>query len=152
MKNPSTLAEALPLVPNYWPLIVDEDKWKKGDELFSSTSGWRPVIDGWLVNTVVTTDIMGRRAIPLEVRTQEARWILFNSMTKRFRKPRMEMEYRGTTHTPSVLGYVIHGNSAFDYPWISHEQRELLGGESAVIEMLTKGPGIIWQWVLGNRL
>ena len=71
--KPTTLEEALSLVPTHWPLTPGVDKWQDGDEYFSSSVWKRVNIASWVGQDVGDNC---RRPIPQDVRESIAEMIL----------------------------------------------------------------------------
>lgn len=72
----TTVAEALSLVPEFWPLVPGVDKWREGDEYFSKHEGWLFVHH---MNYKILCEIgaivrheAARRPVPKSVREAEA--------------------------------------------------------------------------------
>lgn len=151
----TTMAEALSLVPEYWPLVPGVDKWDSQDEWYFEKVGWETIGTNWDGKPV---DCIGRRHVPQSVREAEARWILYNSLADG--KP--QEFYYALLLVPDIeddeslsiaIGEISYGSSA---PTFSTKEKakcafKILGGESAVIQMLTEGPGALFRWVEENR-
>lgn len=88
--NPTTLEEALSMVPTHWPLSSRRDKWQKGDQYFAHNLPFDDSDDNWVdvgpyhieSIEVVMPDELGRRPIPQDVRESAAWWLLYNSLAK----------------------------------------------------------------------
>lgn len=160
MKEIKTLEDALALVPNYWYLTLGVDKWKQGDEFCGWVSGfgeyqWQPVGQHkrWIMG-----DRPARRPIPKDVALSEARWILYNSFATggqiriRVCDPREEFDKDGPLFIDSEhIGFIIDGLKNFPTFEAVEKFINLVGGETAVIQMLTRGPGALFRWVQENR-
>lgn len=167
----TNLDDTLKLIPEYWPLVPlvpGVDKWKEEDEfylgtywaickfkldkftyagkkefvrLFRGEWGWTDLIKNEKVNVDVA-----RRPIPLEIQTQEARWILATELLDRRDISALEwLLLRRTAESKSryvekEMGHAGHG-----------EILKRLGGADAAVEMLTLGPGALWRWIAESR-
>lgn len=107
----ANLDDVLKLVPEYWPLNLKLDTFKDGD-----------------IYVLEPTQI-GLRPIPLEIRTQEARWILLSA------------------HSDFKMSGCWGYGCEFDLP----TDLESFGGRDQVESMLTQGPGVLWRWVAESR-
>jgi hypothetical protein len=127
------------------------DRWKEGDMACGAKAAfliagepqyvadWGEPLkaDNHLIGQVLQCDYIGQRIVPQSVREAEARWILASS-----------------------INYCIDAKEGawadraawvFDFSCLSREEVEILGGEQAVIQMLTEGPGALWRWVMETR-
>lgn len=159
----TTMAEALPLVPEYWPLVPGVDKWREGDEApYVSLKRWGAVPSNWHGEPVNDIEI-GRRHIPQSVREAEARWILYSALAAV--APLAEWDKLPAQFILTVYGRADEGDvhldiesepqfnglRSFDGQEAAYKAIKVLGGEQAVIQMLTEGPGALWRWVAEMR-
>lgn len=82
--KPTTLEEALSMVPTHWLLIPGVDVPRKGgDEIrVESRREWLPVEDMlWDFERAYEHGVIARRPIPQDVREAEALWYLQNTLT-----------------------------------------------------------------------
>lgn len=71
--KPTTLEEALSMVPTHWPLTPGVDVWRIGDEYYDDgETGWVGVGS---TKGVVTSGYPARRPIPQDVREAVARLV-----------------------------------------------------------------------------
>lgn len=177
-----TLQEALILVPTHWPLVPGVDKWKEGDEyclteaVKLAKAGWQKIGDGavglelptkdcetrggwFIVETVIgigvriASDYIARRPTPQSVREAEARWILYNSLTKSIHESGFVPEWmpHGLETLIAVMPENMDGRRVFETQEDVYDFAKLIGGDQAIREMLTEGPGALWRWVEENR-
>lgn len=161
MKPIETIEQALSIIPKHFPLVPGVDKWKEGDK--KADSGLyggvflAENLDGIVFGEYVGERQLGFRPIPQEIRLQEARWALYDSLAKidpngNGLQFRVFVNSQGETcliHVSRGTGF--NGLRQFVSPYSLGRACDLLGGESAVIEMLTRGPGALWRWVMENR-
>lgn len=84
--KPTTLEEALSMVPTHWPLSSRRDKWQKGDQYFAHNLPFDDSDDNWVDAgpyhiesiEVVMPDELGRRPIPQDVRESIAQNLLMS--------------------------------------------------------------------------
>lgn len=165
----TTMTEALSLVPEYWPLVPGVDKWRDGDEYFTrnDASGWRKFEhNSWQMLGEIGGTIshpVARRAIPQSVREAEARWILYSALAAV--APLAEWDKLPAQFILTVYGCTDEGDvhldiesepqfnglRSFDGQEAAYKAIKVLGGEQAVIQMLTEGPGALWRWVAEMR-
>ena len=165
MKEIKTLEDALALVPEYWYLTPVMDKWREGDEVLIEWP-WierRDKSGKWQkANNLAFGDIvdrLGRRPIPRSIRESEARWILYNSLATVGRSVKHEWRFLlqadNWTNGVHLQRYQHSMDNMADPAFSSYEEMEdaisALGGETAVIQMLTCGPGALWKWAQENR-
>lgn len=81
--KPTTLEEALLMVPTHWPLTPGVDVWQDGDEhYFHGGCKWEPIVKGrfrigsGLLGLIIDSVDIARRPIPQDVRESFARILL----------------------------------------------------------------------------
>lgn len=165
MKEITTMEEALSLVPEYWPLVEGQKVLFETDEIFWGDT-WLPVrldssFDRSIANYV--NDRPWRRKIPQSVREAEARWILYSALAAV--APLAEWDKLPAQFILTVYGRADEGDvhldiesepqfnglRSFDGQEAAYKAIKVLGGEQAVIQMLTEGPGALWRWVAEMR-
>lgn len=140
----TTMAEALSLVPEYWPLVPCVDKWQEGDtEYIDSEEGYLTI--DWNCHGDLVDHDGGRRPIPQSVREAEARWILYYRERVLFHESPNQDIFSTRTQDNGVL--VVTEKMFGVYP----KTIEALGGKPWVLQMLTEGPGALWRWVAEMR-
>jgi len=152
----TTMTEALSLVPEYWPLVPGVDKWREGDQFFSSGIRWAAVsVPHWIGQDVGENC---RRPIPQSVRDAEARWVLYQALADGAPQEYgycflllPDIEDDGSLSI--AIGEVQYGGSSrtFSLKEKAKKAYDRLGGEQAVIQILTEGPGALWRWVAEMR-
>lgn len=153
-----TFEDALSLVPEYWPLVPGMDTWKEGDEYYDDgirSNGWYVVHDYNVshLGSVVDSYDIGRRPIPKDVALSEARWILYNALTKSVHTPGFVPEILPHSSN-TVLAFEpknLDGRRVFETREEVYEFSDLIGGQETMGQMLTEGPGALWRWVKDNR-
>lgn len=145
----TTIAEALSLVPEFWPLVPGVDKWREGDEYFSRHEGWLFVHHMSYkilceIGAIVRHEA-ARRPIPQSVREVEAFWILFKELRFEYYPSSQVKVFSARSQDNGVL-------ICTDCAWgLFPTDITKLGGVEKINQTLIEGHGALWRWVAEMR-
>lgn len=166
--KPTTLEEALAMVPTHWMLSSRRDKWQKGDQYFAHNLPFDDSDDNWVdvgpyhieSIEVVMPDELGRRPIPQDVRESAAWWLLYNTLATVDPIPRFDQllaRFIITTYGDDIIELNVEpeaefsGMRGFDGESKVYASIKALGGEQRIIKELSAGPDSLGRWILAGK-
>lgn len=161
--KPTTLAEALSVVPTHWLLIPGVDVPRKGgDEIrVESRREWLPVEDMlWDFERAYEHGVIARRSIPQDVRESAAWWLLYNTLAEVDPIPKFDqlmarfiitMYGDDDNHLDIEPEAEVSGMRSFNGESKAFAAIKALGGEQRIIKELSAGPDPLGRWVLAGK-
>lgn len=164
--KPTTLEEALLMVPTHWLLTPGVDVWQDGDEVLDCDYDKNGLaiplfVRGSLaLGTYLRPDDIGRRPIPQDVRESAAWWLLYNTLATVDPIPRFEQllaRFIITTYGDDIIELNVEpeaefsGMRGFDGESKVYASIKALGGEKRVIKELSAGPDPLGRWILAGK-
>lgn len=157
--KPTTLAEALSMVPTHWPLTPGVDVWQDGDEFFDIVDlQWDTIAPPQYTQKV--NGIAARRPIPQDVRESAAWWLLYNTLATVDPIPRFDQllaRFIITTYGDDIIELNVEpeaefsGMRGFDGESKVYASIKALGGEQRIIKELSAGPDPLGRWILAGK-
>lgn len=166
--KPTTLEEALLMVPTHWLLTPGVDVWQDGDEeVFCSDYGpyWSDFLGGVGFEIperkdALTQPIIARRPIPRDVRESAAWWLLYNTLAEVDPIPKFDqlmarfiitMYGDDDNHLDIEPEAEVSGMRSFNGESKAFAAIKALGGEQRIIKELSAGHDPLGRWILAGK-
>ncbi len=152
MINTKEYLEILNRIPTHIMLVPGVHRWQDGDEWWSDYDEWQTFVPGGYPDSVIEIDEdmqVFRRSIPQHIRENAAWWALYNKLAT---IPQLQFGYLWVFHKPwhpvGEWSWVLelsdkqgfsYGLRKFETKEKASIAREILGGEEAIIKLLSDG-------------
>jgi len=164
--KPTTLEEALSMVPTHWPLTT-EDYIQPGDIVYNHhKKRWEEVTKTtyWFAeeanHKIRCKDSIARRPIPQDVRESAAWWLLYNTLAEVDPIPKfgqlmarfiITMYGDDDNYLDIEPDAEVSGMRSFNGESKAFAAIKALGGDQRIMKELSSGPDPLGRWILAGK-